>query len=161
MFSTAKKTRANQSRNGKGGAKSSSHPRVVRLPEPDAVETPNTSDTFQSTDQSVDRLKVTSISRDILCELHAGKHPIFTGVWDWDILVDNRHLDSSSEIDQACWENNCWEENIDVSYAEMQLNLPNSLQIQRQFLLARRDRFAFSRTWWKCLAMFSAVFAVI
>jgi hypothetical protein len=107
---------------------------------PPAPSTPNI---FQSSDQSVDHLRVAYQGRNLTCELTAGRHPILTGSWEFEVLVDGRCIDSSNEADSAVWENNCWEENIDVSYSEMQLDLKSGIQIQRQMLLARRDRFAF------------------
>jgi hypothetical protein len=107
--------------------------------EPESAKSPCI---LQSTDTSTDRIQVAYQQRHLQCELSAGKHPLLMGPWHWEVIVGKRSLDSSDEVDSACWENTCWEQNIDVSYVEMQLDLPSGLQIQRQILLARRDRFA-------------------
>lgn len=103
------------------------------------VDSPNI---LQSTDKSADRMSVTYQHRDLQCALTGGRHRILAGPWQWEMIVGGQRLDASAEVDSACWENTCWEQNIDVTYAEMQLDLPSGLQIQRQILLARRDRFA-------------------
>ena len=94
-------------------------------------------------DDSDDRLTVSYYHRDMQCQLKAGPHQLLAGAWDWEITAGEKQLHSLHEDDGARWENTCWEQNQEVTYAEMQLDLAAGRQIQRQIFLARRERFAF------------------
>jgi hypothetical protein len=143
MLSAAEKHQAILG-NGKKPAKAAAVRASTAAGSPQQAATPAAlpASIFQSPDEAPDRIQVSYQQRDSRFELAAGRHSLLAGTWHWELRVGDQPLDSSTEIDSACWENNCWENNIDVSYAELQLDLPSGLQIERQILLARRDRFA-------------------
>ena len=56
-----------------------------------------------------------------------------------EIRIENEPLQITSD-----WEELCWSSDDDMDYIELEVRLNDSWRLQRQILLARRDRFLFS-----------------
>ena len=69
-------------------------------------------------------------------DLQSGRGKLWTGVWDWSVSLDGEALGARSG-----WEDVCWESTADISYLELQLRLAAGFRLQRQIILARKERF--------------------
>ena len=78
--------------------------------------------------------------RNVLnAELAVGQQVVFSGNVMPSIQVEGSPLHVES-----AWEEVCWETDDDMDYMELECELSDDWKIQRQFLLARRDMFAFT-----------------
>ena len=69
-------------------------------------------------------------------ELQSGREKLWSGVWDWRVSLDGEPLTGRSG-----WEEVCWVCDADVACLELQMRLSAGFRLQRQVILARRDRF--------------------
>lgn len=86
---------------------------------------------------SAARLAVVFPTSRLDAELAVGREPICLGSWLPRIVADERTLSVRSE-----WEEVCWETDDDMDFIELECSLTDGWTLQRQFLLARQDRFA-------------------
>ena len=84
-------------------------------------------------------LATTFDSSRLLTELGARGSVIWSGDDVPEIRIENEPLEITSD-----WEELCWSSDDDMDYLELEVRLNNSWRLQRQMLLARRDRFLFS-----------------
>ncbi|HEY5316046.1 MAG TPA: hypothetical protein VIK18_26195 [Pirellulales bacterium] len=85
------------------------------------------------------RLAVGYSGRTLVCEAAAGRHVLFSGPCQPEVRSAGRLLEPASG-----WEEVCWVSDEDGDYVELEMLLENSVRIQRQMYLARRDLFLFS-----------------
>ncbi|HEX3658174.1 MAG TPA: hypothetical protein VHV55_20465 [Pirellulales bacterium] len=85
------------------------------------------------------RLAVGYSGRTLVCEAAAGRHVLFSGPCQPQIRSAGRLLEPASG-----WEEVCWVSDEDGDYVELEMLLENSVRVQRQIFLARRDLFLFS-----------------
>jgi hypothetical protein len=71
-------------------------------------------------------------------ELNCERETIWSGAWETRIVADGTLLEPQSN-----WEEVCWHTDDDVDYLELQLEMSDDWRIQRQFVMAREDRFLF------------------
>ena len=82
------------------------------------------------------RLSVLYPDRSVRLELGCGKDIVLSGRWELDVSVDGKQLAAESD-----WEEVCWLSDEDVDYLEIEIELADGVRVQRQMLLARKDRF--------------------
>lgn len=82
------------------------------------------------------RLNVVHTDGKVHVELFRGNRTILHGPWSQSILVDGHPVSTTGD-----WETVCWTSDGDADFLELQSNLCNGSRLQRQFLLARKDRF--------------------
>lgn len=87
---------------------------------------------------SAARLAVDFSKAEIQVEIGAGRHTLLSGSFAPHIEIDGHTACPESE-----WEEVCWESDDDMDYLEIECTLSQDWRLQRQFLLAREDRFAF------------------
>ena len=71
-------------------------------------------------------------------ELNLGGTTLCSGRWEFEIQRDGRPA-----LPTGKWEEVCWVADDEGCYLELELRLGEGLRLQRQFLLARKDRFLF------------------
>jgi len=71
-------------------------------------------------------------------ELVSGRDVVLSGTWDIDVRLEGQPVALGSS-----WRSTCWESDEDVDYLELEMELGDGVQIQRQVALAREDRFLF------------------
>ncbi len=69
-------------------------------------------------------------------ELAALGRPVLDGAWRIALTVDDQPVELDDE-----WACTCWQSDRDGDYLELQMRLAGGLRIERQLLLARRERF--------------------
>ena len=69
-------------------------------------------------------------------ELSAGGNALLSGAWTVQAAANGRRLAATGP-----WDENCWETDKDGDYLEIELPLTGGWRLERQMLLARRDRF--------------------
>jgi hypothetical protein len=74
--------------------------------------------------------------RNLAVELDCGQELLASGDWRQEVHFNGERLLPSSD-----WEEVCWVSDEDVDYLELELNLGGRLVLQRQMMLARKDRF--------------------
>lgn len=74
----------------------------------------------------------------LLVELNAYGITWLSGAWTAEVQVEGNRLELDPWYD---WEHQLWLNDEDVSYLELQRGLSDELVLQRQMLLARKDRF--------------------
>ncbi len=67
-----------------------------------------------------------------------GSDTFFAGRWELDVRIDG-HVAAPA----GGWREVCWVSDDDCDYLELEIELTESLRVQRQMLLARRDQFLF------------------
>jgi hypothetical protein len=85
------------------------------------------------------RLAIGYSGRTLVCEAAAGRHVLLAGNCQPQVRSAGRLLEPVSG-----WEEVCWVSDADGDYVELEMTLENSVRIQRQMYLARRDLFLFS-----------------
>jgi len=75
---------------------------------------------------------------NLRCELSNLRECLSAGNGRPRVLLDGREAD-----EQAEWTETCWFSDRDVDYLELETELGDDWRLQRQFLLARRERFLF------------------
>ncbi len=88
--------------------------------------------------RSSPRLTVAHEGSRVQVELSTGDDCLFSGAWDLELCVDGQPLKTLSD-----WEQICWETDADVDYLELEIRLSQDVTVQRQILMARRDRLLF------------------
>jgi hypothetical protein len=83
-------------------------------------------------------LAVDFAAPDLPVELHCGRAAVLSGSWLPDVRCGGRRLDPAGD-----WECVCWFTDEDGDYLELEMPLSGGVRIQRQFYLARRDRFLY------------------
>lgn len=86
--------------------------------------------------RSSQRLLVTYGERKLNSELCSGRSVIWSGDCTPCIVLDGQAVQASGD-----WQEVCWHIDKDVSYLELECPLLSGWKIQRQWLLARQDRF--------------------
>jgi hypothetical protein len=71
-------------------------------------------------------------------ELVAAGQVVLSGDWSLDLMIGGE----PTMLD-ARWEEICWVSDSDVDYLELEAKSPSGLRVQRQMLLARKERFFF------------------
>ncbi|MHB1034712.1 MAG: hypothetical protein ACYC35_09280 [Pirellulales bacterium] len=71
-------------------------------------------------------------------ELVSGRDVLWSGLWDLEVRVSGVAARAES-----AWESVLWVSDSDVDYLELEINLTGPLKVQRQIMLARRDRLLF------------------
>jgi hypothetical protein len=82
--------------------------------------------------------RLTVLYPDATCrmELSCGKDVLWSGVWTLNVQLDGEPL-----LPASPWDAVCWVSDDDADYLELEIELAEGLRVQRQMLLARRDRF--------------------
>ena len=83
-------------------------------------------------------LAITYADRKVRSELRVGAATIWSGGCDPVIRVNRFDLKPESEWDEVCWHSD-----KDVDYVELEIEFQGGWKLQRQVLLARKDRFLF------------------
>lgn len=109
----------------------------IDLPEP-ASHSPWASVTIMrnSWDIRQNVLTVAYPETEVTCELLSQAEIILSGNWDLNITFHDEILSPLSS-----WIPVCWESDSELDYLEMEIQLTHDVYVQRQFLLARADRF--------------------
>jgi hypothetical protein len=84
-----------------------------------------------------DMLVVAHHGEQPLIELTANGQRLLSGVWNIALAVDGKQLEFVNQ-----WTCTCWHSDTDADYLEMQLSFENGIQVERQLLLSRTDRYA-------------------
>lgn len=87
-------------------------------------------------DRASDQLMVAYANREVRMELNCGSETVFSGTCNPELRVDGKLL----ELEQD-WEEVCWHSDKDLDYFEIEGRFENGWKVQRQFALARHDRF--------------------
>lgn len=69
-------------------------------------------------------------------EFQSGRQMLWAGAWESNIRLDGETL-----TPRSAWEEVCWECDADAVCVELQLRLSAGFRLQRQVVLARKDRF--------------------
>jgi hypothetical protein len=90
------------------------------------------------TDWSPAAPRLTVLYPDASCrlELSCGKDVLWSGAWTLGVQVDGEPV-----LPTSPWDAVCWVSDDDADYLELEIELAEGLRVQRQMLLARRDRF--------------------
>lgn len=86
--------------------------------------------------RSGERLTVLYPGRNVAVELTCGGEVLFSGTWDLEVRVDGAVAAPASD-----WSEVCWVSDDQADYLELEIELGAGLCVQRQLLLARKDRF--------------------
>ena len=84
------------------------------------------------------RLTVTFADRACLCELSNLGQVVWSGPWDPSVCIDGQTMSLQSD-----WEEVCWISDADADCLEIEADLGDGWQLQRQICLAREDRLLF------------------
>jgi hypothetical protein len=85
-----------------------------------------------------ERLTVAFPYQSVRIELHAGATTLCSGCWEFEIQRDGRPARPIGK-----WNEVCWVSDEEGCYLELELRLSDGLRLQRQFLLAQKDRFLY------------------
>lgn len=83
-------------------------------------------------------LEIDHCSPTICLDLFAGKENLIAGKWQTEITIDNQPLAIHGD-----WEENCRFIDADVDYIELESSCDEGVVLQRQFVLARKQKFLF------------------
>jgi hypothetical protein len=83
-----------------------------------------------------DQLLVDFSGPEVLTELTAAGRVLWTSRWDWQATVSGQPL-----VAAGPWQEVCWHTDSDVDYLEIEQPLTGGWNLQRQAILARKDRF--------------------
>ncbi len=86
--------------------------------------------------RSGERLTVVYAGRSVHTEFGCGKDVLWSGEWELEVRVGGKPALPTSD-----WEELCWISDSDVDFLELEIELDGDLRVQRQMLLARKDRF--------------------
>ncbi|HEX4146343.1 MAG TPA: hypothetical protein VHY91_22775 [Pirellulales bacterium] len=84
------------------------------------------------------KLTVAYGENSTLLELEIGGRLIWSGPWQCDVQWQGRALSIDSP-----WEEVCWVSDDDADYVEIEARLSDGFRLQRQIMLARKDRVLF------------------
>ncbi len=85
-----------------------------------------------------ERLTVAHANRSIYGELEASGMVLWSGLWEPRVQADGQQVRLSGD-----WEVVCWFSDNDGDYLELEVQCENDFTFQRQFFLARQDRFLY------------------
>lgn len=88
--------------------------------------------------QPHDELWVDFRASDVQLRLAAAGVTLIEGPWTWQASVAGQPLAAA-----GAWRESCWNRDADCDYLEIELPLAGGWKLDRQFLLARKDRFLF------------------
>lgn len=88
--------------------------------------------------RSSDQLSVMYDDKQLLVELNTSNGTIFSGPCNPAVQFNGEELAVQDD-----WEEVCWQTDADLDYLELETKLGHGLKVQRQMLLARKDRFLF------------------
>jgi hypothetical protein len=77
-------------------------------------------------------------NRRVRAELNAAGHNWLAGTWSFQATADGKPLQPADDYSEVCWHSD-----KEVDYLELQLPLTQDWQLQRHYLLDRRDGFLF------------------
>ena len=83
-------------------------------------------------------LAVAYPDQSLRVELNVGATVVCSGCWEFEIQRDGRPAQPAGK-----WEEVCWVSDDEGCYLELELRLGEGLRLQRQFLLAAKDRFLY------------------
>jgi len=109
-------------------------------PSPANDETAGVSLLRPSWTRSRERLVVARTGSDLWTELACGRDVLWSGKWSCEVRRNGTALMPEAN---ARWEEVCWITNEDVDYVELELALSGGIRVERQVVLARKDRFLF------------------
>ncbi len=75
-------------------------------------------------------------SPEMKIDLWCGSQQVASGIWSSEATVDGKKL-----APVGMWEETCWFSDPDVDYVELSIDLAQGARLERQVLLARKDRF--------------------
>ena len=84
------------------------------------------------------KLSVGTAERRMQIELELCGEVICSGVWDLEVRCDDAAAEMTSN-----WEEVCWVSDKDADYVEIEAQLSGGMMVQRQILLARKERCLF------------------
>jgi hypothetical protein len=87
-----------------------------------------------------EQILVARTGSDLLTELVCGRDVLWSGKWSCEVRRNGAALAPETG---AKWEETCWTTNEDADYVEFELALSGGVRVERQVLLARKDRFLF------------------
>ena len=93
---------------------------------------------LRSSDRHRDQLVVTADGKHLQLALTCGRETLAAGPWAVSVAAAGTPLASAEE-----WQETCRFADEDVDYLELELGLHGGGSVQRQILLARRDRFVY------------------
>ena len=88
--------------------------------------------------KDADRLAIDYSKRGLAIDLAHAQQTVLLGDATPRVLIDGQVRLPSTD-----WEELCWESDQDMDYLEIECSLGDGWKIQRQFLLARQEKFAF------------------
>jgi hypothetical protein len=139
QFTEDSEDRAIANRALPGGKKPHDKQEMGELPKSDArSEWAEVAVLRSSWSRSSNRLLATYGQRELNSELCSGSSVIWSGNCDPQLQVDGQTLSPTTD-----WEEVCWHSDDDASYLELECQLTAGWKIQRQWLLARKDRFIY------------------
>ncbi len=86
--------------------------------------------------RSAPRLTVLYPRASCRIEMACGKDVLWSGQWGYKLRVDGTPVSPVGE-----WSGTCWVSDEDMDYLELEIELIEGFRIQRQILMARKDRF--------------------
>jgi hypothetical protein len=84
------------------------------------------------------QLTIAYAEQAVRMQLTLGAESLIVGQWGLDVRADGNLATPTGG-----WREVCWVSDDDGDYLELEIELSQSLRVQRQFLLAREDRFLF------------------
>ncbi len=84
------------------------------------------------------KLSVVYAQQQTQIELELRGESLCSGCWEFDIRCDDTPVEMA-----ASWEEVCWVSDADVDYLEIEAKLSGGVTVQRQIMLARKDRCLF------------------
>jgi len=85
--------------------------------------------------RSSEQLWVAYSGSDVRIEMASGRDRLLSGVWAAEVRLGGRTL-----TPRGNWEQTCWNSDEDVDYLELEIALSEHVRLERQILLARKDR---------------------
>lgn len=85
-----------------------------------------------------ERLAIAVKNGAVDLELHAGRDGLVAGIWSHDVSFNGERL----EVKEP-WSEVCWHSDELGDYLELEAALTGGVRLQRQFFLAREDRFLY------------------
>jgi len=87
---------------------------------------------------SLPRMTVDHSGRLLHGELLVPERPLASGMWDFDLTIDDQEAEPLSDYVEQCWHSD-----KQVAYLELEILLSGGLRLQRHFLYAKKDQFLF------------------
>jgi hypothetical protein len=86
---------------------------------------------------NADMLLVAHHGEKPLIDLTANGQRLLNGTWEIELTINGEPLEFVNQ-----WTCTCWHSDKDADYVELQLSFENGIQVERQVLLSRTDRYA-------------------